>query len=100
MTTDARAFCVRACRAQPYNATYFEEYVAKATAPALPEVLELYEKLLALGIKVAFITGRHEYEREPTVKNLRSAGYHTWEKLVLKCVRSLCLCFSVYPFLS
>ncbi|XP_034587711.1 acid phosphatase 1 isoform X2 [Setaria viridis] len=70
--------------AQPYNATYFEEYVAKATAPALPEVLELYEKLLALGIKVAFITGRHEYEREPTVKNLRSAGYHTWEKLVLK----------------
>ncbi|RLN30632.1 stem 28 kDa glycoprotein precursor [Panicum miliaceum] len=70
--------------AEPYNATYFEEYVANATAPALPEVLELYEKLLALGIKVVFITGRHDYEREPTVKNLRSAGYHTWEKLVLK----------------
>ncbi|RLM99156.1 acid phosphatase 1-like isoform X2 [Panicum miliaceum] len=70
--------------AEPYNATYFEEYVANATAPALPEVLGLYGKLLALGIKVVFITGRHDYEREPTVKNLRSAGYHTWEKLVLK----------------
>ncbi|XP_062230970.1 acid phosphatase 1-like [Phragmites australis] len=69
---------------EPYNATYFDEYVANATAPALPEVLELYERLLALGIKVVFITGRHDYQREPTIKNLHSAGYHTWEKLVLK----------------
>ncbi|CAN6345517.1 unnamed protein product [Urochloa humidicola] len=85
--------------AEPYNATYFEEYVANATAPPLPEVLELYEKLLALGIKVVFITGRHEYEREPTVKNLRSAGYHTWEKLVLKPA-SLRLGSSVVPYKS
>lgn len=76
----------RACRAEPYNATYFDEYVANATAPALPEVLELYEKLLSLGIKVVFITGRHDDEEAATVKNLRSAGYHTWEKLVLKYV--------------
>ncbi|TVU17118.1 hypothetical protein EJB05_33133, partial [Eragrostis curvula] len=47
-------------------------------------VLEVYERLLALGIKVVFITGRHDYQREPTIKNLRSAGYHTWEKLELK----------------
>lgn len=70
--------------AEPYNATYFDEYVANATAPPLPEVLELYEKLLSLGIKVVFITGRHDTEKEATIKNLRSAGYHTWEKLVLK----------------
>ena len=86
--------------AQPYNATYFDEYVANATAPALPEVLELYGKLLALGIKVVFITGRHDYEREPTVRNLRSAGYHTWEKLVLKCVPTPCLCFFIHLFIS
>ncbi|TVU17105.1 hypothetical protein EJB05_33119, partial [Eragrostis curvula] len=61
-------------------------YVANATAPPLPEVLEVYERLLALGIKVVFITGRHDYQREPTIKNLRSAGYHTWEKLELKYV--------------
>ncbi|CAL5096731.1 unnamed protein product [Urochloa decumbens] len=85
--------------AQPYNATYFDEYVANATAPPLPEVLELYEKLLALGIKVVFITGRHDYQREPTVKNLRSAGYHTWEKLVLK-PSSLRLGSSVVPYKS
>ncbi|CAD6334396.1 unnamed protein product [Miscanthus lutarioriparius] len=70
--------------AQPYNATNFDEYVVNATAPALPEVLELYEKLLSLGTKVMFITGRHDTEKEATIKNLRSAGYHTWEKLVLK----------------
>ncbi|AQK93947.1 stem 28 kDa glycoprotein precursor [Zea mays] len=70
--------------AEPYNATYFDEYVANATAPPLPEVLQLYETLLSLGIKVVFITGRHDYEKEPTIKNLRSAGYHTWDKLVLK----------------
>ncbi|CAL4910013.1 unnamed protein product [Urochloa decumbens] len=87
------------CRAEPYNATYFDEYVANATAPPLPEVLELYEKLLALGIKVVFITGRHDYQREPTVKNLRSAGYHTWEKLVLK-PSSLTLGSSVLPYKS
>jgi predicted secreted acid phosphatase len=60
--------------------------VANATAPPLPEVLELYEKLLSLGIKAVFITGRHDTEKEATIKNLRSAGYHTWEKLVLKYV--------------
>jgi predicted secreted acid phosphatase len=49
-------------------------------------VLQLYETLLSLGIKVVFITGRHDYEKEPTIKNLRSAGYHTWDKLVLKYV--------------
>ncbi|KAL6897853.1 hypothetical protein ACP4OV_006812 [Aristida adscensionis] len=70
--------------AEPYNASYFDEYVANATAPALGEVLELYERLLSRGIKVVFITGRHEYQREATTKNLRSAGYHSWEKLVLK----------------
>ena len=83
---DDESRLLRTCRAEPYNATYFDEYVANATAPALPEVLELYEKLLSLGIKVVFITGRHDTEKEATIKNLRSAGYHTWEKLVLKYV--------------
>jgi hypothetical protein len=41
-------FWVRACMAEPYNATYFEEYVAKVAAPALTKVLELYEKLLVI----------------------------------------------------
>ncbi|KAL6607717.1 hypothetical protein ACP70R_040780 [Stipagrostis hirtigluma subsp. patula] len=86
--------------AEPYNATYFDEYVANATAPALPEVLGLYERLLAMGIKVVFITGRHDYQREPTVKNLHSAGYHTWEKLVLKTPSSVGLGSSVVPYKS
>jgi hypothetical protein len=41
-----------------------------------------------MGIKVVFITGRHKYQREPTIKNHHSADSHAWEKLMLECVHS------------
>jgi hydroxymethylpyrimidine pyrophosphatase-like HAD family hydrolase len=56
----------------------------KVKAPALPESLKLYKKLLSLGIKVVFLTGRPEDLRNLTATNLKHAGYHTWEKLILK----------------
>lgn len=62
----------------------FDEYVANATASVLPELLELYKRLLLLDIKVVFLTGRYDYHREPTVKNLKCAGSHIWDKLVLR----------------
>ncbi|KAM1011212.1 hypothetical protein ACFX13_047338 [Malus domestica] len=49
-----------------------------------PESLQLYKKLLKLGVKVVFITGREEDQRSVTITNLRNVGYRTWEKLVLK----------------
>ncbi|KAM5579208.1 stem 28 kDa glycoprotein-like [Rosa sericea] len=67
-----------------YNSTAFNAWVLEGTAPALPESLKLYNKLLALGIKVAFITGRGVSQRSVTEINLKYVGYHTWEKLVLK----------------
>ncbi|KAF8726979.1 hypothetical protein HU200_019468 [Digitaria exilis] len=45
----------------------------------------------------------HDYEREATIKNLRSAGYHTWdwEMLVLKCVHTpLSLVLYPIPFMQ
>ncbi|OMP12789.1 Acid phosphatase (Class B) [Corchorus olitorius] len=53
-------------------------------APALPESLKLYSKLLSLGIKVVFLTGRPEDQRSATATNLKKVGYRTWEKLILK----------------
>ncbi|KAF3450676.1 hypothetical protein FNV43_RR06765 [Rhamnella rubrinervis] len=68
----------------PYNATFFNEWVATGKAPALPESLKLYNNILKLGIKIAFITGRPEDQTQVTATNLQNTGFHTWEKLILK----------------
>ncbi|RVW89335.1 Acid phosphatase 1 [Vitis vinifera] len=70
--------------AEVFNATSFNEWVMKGEAPALPESLKLYNKLVSLGIKVVFLTGKGEDERNVTVANLKKVGYHTWEKLILR----------------
>ncbi|OMO98981.1 Acid phosphatase (Class B) [Corchorus capsularis] len=69
---------------EPFNATLFNKWVMEGKAPALPESLKLYSKLLSLGIKAVFITGRSEDQRSATATNLKKAGYRTWEKLILK----------------
>ncbi|XP_044479452.1 acid phosphatase 1-like isoform X1 [Mangifera indica] len=69
---------------KPINITTAYEWVNKAKAPALPESLELYRKLLSLGIKVVFLTGRDEEFRNVTATNLKNVGYHTWEQLILR----------------
>ncbi|KAI0524307.1 hypothetical protein KFK09_003673 [Dendrobium nobile] len=69
---------------EPINDTLFDEWSAKGAAPPLPESLKLYKELLSLGIKVVFLTGRTEKDREITALNLKRAGYHSWEKLILR----------------
>ncbi|PON54487.1 Acid phosphatase [Parasponia andersonii] len=69
---------------EPYNSTEFNAWVLTGNAPALPETLKLYKKLLSLGVKVVFLTGRTEDQRTVTETNLKSVGYHNWEKLILK----------------
>uniref|UniRef100_A0A0E0HAN5 Acid phosphatase n=1 Tax=Oryza nivara TaxID=4536 RepID=A0A0E0HAN5_ORYNI len=70
--------------ATPYNATSFHEYVAEGSAPALPETRRLYHRLLELGVKPVFLTGRTEDQRTITVTNLHRQGFSGWEKLLLK----------------
>ncbi|XBI76341.1 hypothetical protein VPH35_069590 [Triticum aestivum] len=70
--------------ARPYNATSFDAYVLEGTAPVLPETKRLYYKLLKVGIKPVFITGRTEDKRAITVGNLRSQGISGWMNLTLK----------------
>ena len=67
-----------------YNETSFNKWVDLGEAPALPESLKLYKKLLSLGIKIVFITGRPLDQKAVTATNLKLAGYHTWEKLITK----------------
>lgn len=69
---------------EPYNATSFNKWVEEKKAPALPESKKLYGKLQKLGIKIVFLTGRPESQRNATAYNLRLAGFRSWEKLILK----------------
>ncbi|KAL9260018.1 Acid phosphatase 1-like protein [Drosera capensis] len=72
------------CSVEAYNNTLFEKWAEKAIAPAIKPNLELYKKLLGLGIKVFLLTGRSESQRNITVRNLKSAGFANWYKLILR----------------
>ncbi|KAH7858069.1 hypothetical protein Vadar_019649 [Vaccinium darrowii] len=63
-----------------FNSTKKNEYIKKGTSPALPAVLELYNNLVPLGFKIVFLSA----STESRASNLKRAGYHTWEKLILK----------------
>ncbi|XP_078177126.1 acid phosphatase 1-like [Carex rostrata] len=67
-----------------FNETSFDEWVFQAKAPALSSSLKLYNELLGLGFQVVFLTGRAENQRNVTVQNLLDAGYHSWERLILR----------------
>ncbi|CAA6666070.1 unnamed protein product [Spirodela intermedia] len=54
-----------------FNETSFNEWVAKAAAPAIPSSLKFYRQLL-------------EDQRSSTEKNLKAAGFGFWEMLILR----------------
>jgi hypothetical protein len=53
--------------------------------PAILPVLTLYTFLIRRGFKIIFLSRRKANDNmiEITIKNLRSAGYTTWEELIL-----------------
>ncbi|KAL2338016.1 hypothetical protein Fmac_012462 [Flemingia macrophylla] len=69
---------------EPHNKTAFSNWVASGDAFALPETLKLYSKILSLGIKVVFLSERRLDQRDVLVKNLKDAGFPTWEKLIVR----------------
>lgn len=71
-------------RAKPFNATSFNAYVLEGSAPALPETKRLYNKLVSMGVKPVFLTGRTEDQRVITETNLRRQGITGWMNLLLK----------------
>ncbi|XP_042497162.1 acid phosphatase 1-like [Macadamia integrifolia] len=70
--------------AQGFNESTFDEWVDLAEAPSLPASLKLYNSLKELGFTVFLLTGRSEYQRNATEKNMLYAGYSSWEKLFLR----------------
>lgn len=62
----------------------FNKWVDLAEAPSLPASLRLYKELEEIGITVFLLTGRDEYQRNATEKNLQQAGFSHWKKLFLR----------------
>ncbi|PON62481.1 Acid phosphatase [Parasponia andersonii] len=69
---------------ETFDEKSFDEWVDLAEAPALPASLSLYKELEQLGFKIFLLTGRSEFQRNVTEKNLAYAGYKNWERLLLR----------------
>ncbi|KAK9666021.1 hypothetical protein RND81_14G153900 [Saponaria officinalis] len=70
--------------ALPYNETGFNKWQEQASAPAIQSVLNLYNTLIQIGVKVVFLSGSSDVFREPKSRNMINIGYHTWFKMILK----------------
>ena len=62
----------------------FGNWVALGQAKAIDGTLALYQAARQHHVAVFFITGRHEGERAVTEKNLKAAGFATWDGLTLR----------------
>ncbi len=52
--------------------------------PVIAATLSLFRYAKENGVAVFFVSGRKEYQRKNTMKNLRRAGYHDWDGLLLE----------------
>lgn len=67
-----------------YHAEAWDAWVARAEAPALAPVWEVYATARRLGVEVLFITGRREpRDRAGTELNLRRQGMGEYARLVM-----------------
>ncbi len=62
----------------------WDEWEAEARAPAIKQVKELYDYLVGRGAKIIFLTGRKNYNYEPTYINLKNEGYHYFDTLITR----------------
>ena len=62
----------------------FSSWIGLAKAGPIDGTLALYKAAKEHSVAVFFITGRHEGERAATEKNLKAAGFGTWDSLTLR----------------
>ncbi|XP_066378292.1 acid phosphatase 1-like [Miscanthus floridulus] len=84
LLSNAPYYAVNGWGSLEFNETSFDEWADAAKAPTLPPSLNLYNQLQGLGFHIILLTGRIEFQRNATESNLLSAGYNSWEKLILR----------------
>lgn len=67
-----------------YIPSIWDEWVKEAKAPAIPSVKRLYDFLIQKKMRIIFITGRKDYQYDPTIRNLHSAGYIQFDTLIVR----------------
>ncbi|KAH9605911.1 hypothetical protein KSS87_014588 [Heliosperma pusillum] len=69
----------------PYNPMEFRSWAMKGECPAIPAVLELFNRLLATGFKVMLVTGRdQETLAQVTIDNLQNEGFFGYDRLIMR----------------
>ena len=62
----------------------WRRWVEQARAPALEPVRDVFRRARALGVETLVITGRREFERQATARNLAAAGCGEFTQLVCR----------------
>jgi len=72
------------CSEEPNLACGFDEWILKASAPAIPPTLEFFNSVIVKNVAVFFITGRRDSQRQATLWNLDRAGFQGWARLITR----------------
>ncbi|QQS35889.1 MAG: HAD family acid phosphatase [Ignavibacteriales bacterium] len=67
-----------------YEKNIWDEWIKKAEAEPIVPVRDLYSHLVKKGFRIIFLTGRRDYQYQPTYDNLLSAGYTTFDTLITR----------------
>jgi acid phosphatase len=67
-----------------YQPDVWDAWVATAEGKAIEPLKKVYQVAIELGLKVIFLTGRTEADRQATARNLRQEGMGIYEKLILR----------------
>ena len=67
-----------------YESKYWDEWLGKAEAPAIPAVKSLYDYVIQRGFTVVFITGKKDYQYNATLKNMKLVGYTEFDTIITR----------------
>lgn len=67
-----------------YEFNDWQRYLMEDDADVIPEAKRLYDWLVDKGVKIIFLTGRHQETYEHTKENLIKVGYTNFEKLIVR----------------
>ncbi|MEA2744052.1 MAG: hypothetical protein QOG25_2423 [Acetobacteraceae bacterium] len=71
------------CAHLPDGPCGWEAWDLRSQDKAIDATLNIYRRARSLNVAVFFITGRPENQRRATERNLRAAGYGSWQQLIM-----------------
>jgi len=67
-----------------YVPEIWDEWIEKASAPAIHGVKNLYDYLTGKEIRIIFLSGRKDYNYDGTFRNLNAAAYNKFDTLIVR----------------